>query len=669
MKKRNMLVTFLMVLGLLSLTLGVTYTFFNYTRTGSANTINVGRIAFTSSQNNTISLQNVFPIATSEVAADTNNVGIVEVNIVGDTDYNEGIEYLISSVNTNITTESGKRIPLGIDLEVTNLGTESNTYFTTREAKNTTIYKKLVGGVLLGNQDLLVGYIKPNTTIGTTEGINGKITIKAYINDALIGVSDTYDGSESDNMGTTNEWANGRTILKTSEWNSMSSSGISFQIRIEANEGIWVEESLDDIMRTRAIIDNIASVNVANVTGIDWNNISGDSDDDGIVDNGLGIYILSETAQNAYPILYYRGPVEDNNVYFAGKCWQIMRTTDTGGIKMIYNGENTGTTASPACEPVAGTDRQITLNIDGVDNNAFPFSGRGMTDSLAYGGYTYKTPIYTVSNAVYESGSKFGNGVIWDGTNYTITDVSNSLNTTHHYTCGTAGTTTCSSIRYYVSYFLTGGVNYHYYYTLTNGKTIEDVVSESLSAGTIDSKADSNAKVMVERWYEENIYNTGYDDKVEDTVYCNDRRILQLGGFDPNGGTLSTAATTVFKYVLSSGKVPSLMCLRHDDAYTKNSGIGNGLLKYSVGLIEKNEIYMSGWSGGYLGTGENYWTMLPNKFEIGRSSNTVIVTSGGTNITNTGNYTVGLRPVLSLKQGVVVASGDGTATNPYIIGN
>ena len=28
-----------------------------------------------------------------------------------------------------------------------------------------------------------------------------------------------------------------------------------------------------------------------------------------------------------------------NNVVFAGICWQMIRTTDTGGVKMIYNGE------------------------------------------------------------------------------------------------------------------------------------------------------------------------------------------------------------------------------------------------------------------------------------------------------------------------------------------
>ena len=39
-----------------------TYAFFNYTRTGTVNTIRVGRISFNSSQDGSINLSNVFPI-------------------------------------------------------------------------------------------------------------------------------------------------------------------------------------------------------------------------------------------------------------------------------------------------------------------------------------------------------------------------------------------------------------------------------------------------------------------------------------------------------------------------------------------------------------------------------------------------------------------------------
>ena len=42
--------------------------------------------------------------------------------------------------------------------------------------------------------------------------------------------------------GTSSEWVNGRTVLTTSEWNSLGTNSISFKIRAESNEGIWVEE-------------------------------------------------------------------------------------------------------------------------------------------------------------------------------------------------------------------------------------------------------------------------------------------------------------------------------------------------------------------------------------------------------------------------------------------
>ena len=187
LKKKNnshIIVTLLLVLGLVSITLGTTVAFFNYTRTGAANTVSVGRISFVTRQTKTISLTNLFPIdpTDSEAMNDATKVGTVEIEIEGDTDYVDGVEYLVSSENTHITTSSGKVVPISLDVSVSNLGTANNNYFTAREDKNTTIYKKLVGDTLVGDQMLLVGYIKPNTTRGTAEGIqNGKLTIKAYL--------------------------------------------------------------------------------------------------------------------------------------------------------------------------------------------------------------------------------------------------------------------------------------------------------------------------------------------------------------------------------------------------------------------------------------------------------------------------------------------------------
>ena len=174
---------------------------------------------------------------------------------------------------------------------------------------------------------LLVGYIVPNNPTGTIVGIDGSITIKAYFDKDLLKISDTYDGSESDNMGTTNEWAEGKTVITTAEWNALQSSGVSFKVKVEANEGIWVKDTLDNIIRTKNLNtstnqpskDNEASEFVNSPTGINFATYAYSGNY-----NGKGIYMKADTQDDAYPILYYRGEVTDNNVVFADRCRKII---------------------------------------------------------------------------------------------------------------------------------------------------------------------------------------------------------------------------------------------------------------------------------------------------------------------------------------------------------
>ncbi len=182
-KSKNQMFLVIALFTLVLIVGGVTYSFFNYTRTGAANTLKVGRISFISRQNETINLTNLFPIDPTEtgIMDDATKVGTLEIEIEGDTDYSEGVEYLISTVNSQVTTGAGKTVPISLDVTVTDLGTPSDSYFTARNSKNATIYKRLSGNSIVGDQQLLVGYIKPNTQSGTVEGISGSITIKAYI--------------------------------------------------------------------------------------------------------------------------------------------------------------------------------------------------------------------------------------------------------------------------------------------------------------------------------------------------------------------------------------------------------------------------------------------------------------------------------------------------------
>lgn len=320
---------------ILILLLGVTtYAFFNYTRTGSSNVIKVGRIYFNTRETKTIDLSNMFPIDPTEngIMDDETKVGTIEIFVTGDTDYGDGIEYLISAVNSNMTTSSNKIVPINLDFTVTGLGNQNNNYFSDRNNKNETMYRKIIGNKLEGNGMLLVGFIKPNTTSGTIEGIDGKITIKAYLDKNNILISDTYDGTMSDNMGTTNELATDKTVITTDEWNALQQSGISFKIKVEANNGIWVTATLEGIMKQKSVLDNKSSEFVSSSSGIYFDTGASNT-------NGKGIYERANTSSNLHPIYYYRGAIEDNNVLFANKCWKAVRTTDTGGVKLLYNGE------------------------------------------------------------------------------------------------------------------------------------------------------------------------------------------------------------------------------------------------------------------------------------------------------------------------------------------
>ena len=356
-KKLLMILSFILVIGL---GIGVSFAFFNYTRTGPSNVIGIGGIDFASSTT-TINLSNIFPIDRNSVNSSPNNVGTSIIDISGFTTYEEGIEYLVTAVDVD-NTINGKQVPISIVVTPSDIGTEDNYYFTDREGSSESIYKVLSKNGISDETNLVVGYIKSGET-----GINGTITIKAYIDTDRIGISRTYDGTESYQMGTENSWVNGRVILTPDEWNTINSQGISFKIKVEANEGIWVKQSLDDIIRVKnlntttnqPVMDNVASEFVTASTGINFGAVSSDT-------NGKGVYMRAGTENDAYPIVYYRGAVTDNNVVFNNICWKAVRTTDTGGIKLIYNGE-----VGNVYEEIPLTETQYTIPSGATNNFIF----------------------------------------------------------------------------------------------------------------------------------------------------------------------------------------------------------------------------------------------------------------------------------------------------------
>ena len=223
-KKQNIL----FVLGILILIVsisGIAFAFFNYTRTGDNNTLKLGSIEFSSDYTN-VTLQNIFPISSNNVGTDVNNVATVTINVNGKTTYARGIEYLVSLVDVD-NIGGNTVIPISLNVSVSSgLGASDNSYFTNR-GSTTKLYKVLADDTVYNGEYVIVGYI-PNSDVTT----NGTIILKAYIDSNSIAITDTYDGYETFDMGTTNNWVDGRSVITTDEWNEAISEGLSFKIKV-----------------------------------------------------------------------------------------------------------------------------------------------------------------------------------------------------------------------------------------------------------------------------------------------------------------------------------------------------------------------------------------------------------------------------------------------------
>ena len=453
---------------------------------------------------------------------------------------------------------------------------------------------------------------------------------------------------------------------------------------------LHIEVNSEDQIHVPTAVDIISENVITPENPINFANISSSS-------NGEGLYILPGTESDANPIYYYRGAINNNNVIFGDYCWQMVRTTDTGGIKMIYNGAVTGN--GETCENTVHADRVLT------NNSAFNSQYNTMAD---VGYMKNNNARYTYTDAAGASGSIYGKKVEWDGNNYlVIEDTANtaSTNTTkdnnHHYSCGTQGTTSCPSVRYY--YYN------DYYITLTGGDFVEDaiykmtgsIVNQNIdvvtrNSGYVLNNADSTIKTAIESWFRTNLTNEVDNTKrnfvsyLEDTVYCNDRGVktvsgntsyptYQESGWNPSGGDLTkylyfgTWDRNINNWY-STSNVPSTACPNETDRFSVGSSVAH--LNYPVGLLTADEVIMAGVAGNsntsnntyYLYTGGNYWSLSPSSFVSNSSAYGFRVNSTGVLGVPIVNVAIGLRPVVSLKPGTEFESGgDGTPTKPYVV--
>lgn len=414
--------------------------------------------------------------------------------------------------------------------------------------------------------------------------------------------------------------------------------------------------------------------------------------DDIATANGNGVNTYTENGQTIY---YYRGQVANNNVIWAGKCWKIIRTTATGGTKMIYNGEvdteeNFDGDMVPTNTCTAtGTDTQITYN----NKNTFTFSKDSKYTSPADVGYMFGDRLEYKTLSAGSTSFTFANDVMHttdgayvldtsDGQSISGTWADQRLNAAvkYHYFC-TNGATSCDNAKIgYIHYF---GNSSTIYYLNIGG--YDDI--ESAKTAMFANTTNSNAKSTIEAWFEaENLDGhiagtRNYEDDLEDTIFCNDRSYYS-GSLKSNNSNATPSGSTTTNYhgaygrnevVVDDNYHPSLDCANKNDAFTKDDTTnGNGKLAHKVGLITADELTMAGngWSGydttAYLYTGQYAWSASSVNFHVNRAIEFSWDSDLGNGFVSTA---LGLRPLVSLKSGMEFADNgaDGSATKPFIV--
>ena len=403
--------------------------------------------------------------------------------------------------------------------------------------------------------------------------------------------------------------------------------------------------------------------------------------------NGNGVNTTTEKGKTVY---YYRGEVDNNYVVWANYCWRIVRTTYTGGTKMIYSGEPTTVDGKQQCL-ATGDDLGIALEENGETKKKFAFNdddysfadfGYMYGEKLQYDSldmqYAQKYQRYTFSDEVYiQDGQYYLSTIPGHYTSGRWVAAYSDVWSSHFYYFCLDGAAACSGdkLAYVLNdkedaafirdratgggpficadYDIPGGCYVHY-------TQLGDHISfEEAHAAIYENNNDSIAKRAIDSWFVQHLIN--YDGDLEDAVYCNDRSMVRQ-----TRGLVYSAGTRI------SSHSPTLECANKNDAFTKDDSVnGNAALDYAIGLPSVDEVMMAGLYGAndyIISTDTSMWTATP------ASATSLIRILGARSYGfdsdvyyNYPDKLSSLRPVVSLKSGTEIKAGDGQKTNPYIV--
>lgn len=260
------------------------------------------------------------------------------------------------------------------------------------------------------------------------------------------------------------------------------------------------------------------------------------------------------------------------------------------------------------------------------------------------------------SNAAVFTESKFSKEFTYQNGSYELTGDSIFVQSNYtdlasqvedyHYTCFNENGV-CDSI-YYVYYSDPKRLNY---LKLIDGNDISTTLDNLFNSSSSNTN-DSVFKMVIESWYKKNL--SSYGNYLEDTVFCNDRSISELGGFDPN----SVSGFSTLRFGASNG----LSCTNAADRFSYYNN--KAKLKYPIGLLTAAEAELLN-SNSVRIANNSYWLSSP--YGISNSVDISYVTEDGDISNASVNTLKGVRPVITLKGSLKYTTGDGSKNNPYVI--
>ena len=328
----------------------------------------------------------------------------------------------------------------------------------------------------------------------------------------------------------------------------------------------------------------------------------------GILETSPGTY-GSDGSANAYP----------NYVKLANNtCWRIVRTTSTGGVKIIYNGMWNESTSTCANATTATRLTNLPFNTDSATVADVPYTGLQRQNIHAVG-YTYSSLAAGTTDA---------------------TPISTIFGSTGNDTT----TNTKSSIikQYLESWYHTNMTDY-------------------------TSKLEGDAGYCNDR--------SLYTSTSGGTPLANTDTIIPYG----TTGSTHYSFGSVPRNASSSTFSPALTCPRGKVdlySYTNNASNGNGQLIYPVALLTTDEASLAGNgrdnsysaynANSYLRSGSNFWLLSPGTRHTDGNAVGFRVYSDGALYNGYVSNADGVRPVISLSSGTRVL-GSGTATDPWVV--